>query len=65
MYYWRYTQIVSAPIIKAHDFLPQLDTVKEEMQQKPFEDLLYKMKSEADSSAFLQFINVLKEMTGG
>ncbi len=24
MYYWRYTQIVSAPIIKAHDFLPQL-----------------------------------------
>ena len=48
-----------------HDFLPQLDTVKEEMQQKPFEDLLYKMKSEADSSAFLQFINVLKEMTGG
>ena len=45
-----------------HDFLPLLDLVKEKMQQKPFEDLLYKMKSEADSNAFLQFINVLKDM---
>lgn len=45
-----------------HDFLPLMDSVKEKIADKPFEELVYKMKAETDSRSFEQFIDVLKLM---
>ena len=47
-----------------HYFLPSLDKVKRHISERPFEELVYKMKSEADSRSFSEFIRILKLMTG-
>lgn len=45
-----------------HDLLPLLDKVKNAVENKPLEELIYKMKSTASATAFEEFINVLKTL---
>jgi len=43
-----------------HTFLPSLENVRESLSDKPLEELIYKMKSDASASEFSVFINILK-----
>ena len=47
-----------------HDFLPKLASVKNnfERENKPFEQLVYKMKSEASADTFKEFIGILEKL---
>ena len=47
-----------------HDFLPKLTGVKSNFnrENKPFEQLVYKMKSEASADTFREFIGILEKL---
>ncbi len=47
-----------------HDFLPKFANIKNnfECENKPFEKLVYKMKSEVSADAFKEFIGILEKL---
>ncbi len=43
-----------------HDFMPELESIKNKLNNKSLEQLIYKMKSEVSADTFSEFLNVLK-----
>lgn len=43
-----------------HDFLPYIDSAKKEIRSKPFEEIIYKFKSEMNAEQFSNVLKVLK-----